>query len=215
MGGKLAIGETLWEVVSNYWHHARVLLPLGFVAALGVSLASRVGTGLWATIVLFAVPPVLWTLYEGVVVNLVRGLREEREARPLRDLLRATWTAAPPLIGVGLLYSVGTTVGFALLIVPGLILITLWAVVAPAVVIEGREVVAAFRRSQALTRESEWRVFVVVLIASAPTFGPIFLLWDSSEVSVLLTTLLGTVFAPLEGLVSAALYYRLREIERP
>jgi hypothetical protein len=37
-------------------------------------------------------------------------------------------------------------------------------VVAPAVVIEGCEVIAAFRRSQALSRESEWGIFVVAVI---------------------------------------------------
>ncbi|HEX6666426.1 MAG TPA: hypothetical protein VF081_07515 [Solirubrobacterales bacterium] len=214
MGGKLSIGDTLREVATNYWRHARVLLPLGFVVALLVSLISEVGTGLWATIIFIVLPPIVWSLYEGVVVNLVRALREGLPAPPVRELLRATWAVAPPLIGVGLLYSVGTTVGTALLVVPGLILMILWAVVTPAVVIEGCEVIAAFRRSQALSRESEWRIFVVILVVAVINLGPVFLFRDLAETSFPLAVLLGTVLAPIEGLVAAALYYRLLAIER-
>ncbi|HVQ59704.1 MAG TPA: hypothetical protein VMS60_12425 [Solirubrobacterales bacterium] len=213
MGGKLSIGDALREVAINYWRHARVLLPLGFVVALLAGLVVEVGAGLWGTIVFLVLTPALWTLYEGVVVNLVRARREGRPAPPVRDLLRATWAVAPPLIGVGLLYSVGTTVGIALLIIPGLILVTLWAVVVPAVAIEGREVVAAFRRSQALTRESEWRVFVVILVTVVIDFGPVFFFRDFADASLPLAVLLGTVLAPIEGLVAAALYYRLLEVE--
>jgi hypothetical protein len=113
MGGKLSIGDTLREAAVNYWRHARVLLPLGFVA-LAVALIGEVGTGLWRTIVFLLIPSIVCSLYEGVVVSLVRALREGREVPPLRDLLRATWAVAPPLIGVGLLYLVGTIVAIAL-----------------------------------------------------------------------------------------------------
>jgi hypothetical protein len=55
--------------------------------------------------------------------------------------------------------------GFLALIVPGLILITIWAVVAPAIVVENQGVIDAFGRSRELVRGNGWNVFFAVLLA--------------------------------------------------
>ena len=86
-------------------------------------------------------------VYAGIVAAAVTA----GTARPpLRELLRHLpfWR----LVCVDLLWVVVVVVGFLALVVPGLIFITWFALVAPAVEIEGRGVTDAFRRSRELVR---------------------------------------------------------------
>ena len=52
------------------------------------------------------------------------------------------------------------------MIVPGLILITIWAVVAPSIVVEDKGVFEAFGRSRELVRGNGWKVFVAIISRS-------------------------------------------------
>jgi hypothetical protein len=55
-------------------------------------------------------------------------------------------------------------IGFILLIVPGLILLVRWAVVAPVTVLERPGIFAAFGRSRELVRGNGWAVFGVIML---------------------------------------------------
>ena len=69
-----------------------------------------------------------------------------------------------PLFIVAILMSIGLTIGFILLIFPGLILLTVWAVVVPALVIDKAGIFGSFGRSADLTRGSRWQIFGLILI---------------------------------------------------
>jgi hypothetical protein len=79
------------------------------------------------------------------------------------------FSAATPYIVTlalnGILYGIAVVIGFILLVVPGLILITIWAVVAPSIVVENKGVIEAFGRSRELVRGNGWSVFGAILIA--------------------------------------------------
>ena len=74
-----------------------------------------------------------------------------------RPLLRRD-PAILPLIGFGILFGIGVAIGFVLLIVPGLILLTFWSVGAPAIVVERLGAIDAFGRSWHLVRGDAWSV---------------------------------------------------------
>lgn len=69
-----------------------------------------------------------------------------------------------PLIGVGLIFGFAISLGFVLLIVPGIIIMLMWSVAAPAVVVERDGVFRALRRSQELTKGFRWKIFGLFLI---------------------------------------------------
>lgn len=69
-----------------------------------------------------------------------------------------------PLIGLSLVSGLAFVVAALLLIVPAIILATVWYVAAPLVVIERSGVFAALGRSADLTRGERWNIFVVLLI---------------------------------------------------
>ena len=64
----------------------------------------------------------------------------------------------------GFVAGIAIGIGFVLLIVPGLFLLTIWALVAPVVVIERKGVMASLERSRELVRGHGWQVFAVIVV---------------------------------------------------
>lgn len=69
-----------------------------------------------------------------------------------------------PLLGVGLATSIVIAIGLIFLVVPGLILLTMWIVAGPARVAENVTVAEAIDRSDKLTDGHRWPVFGLILI---------------------------------------------------
>src|SRR5207249_1016249 len=81
-----------------------------------------------------AVAIIFWAvsvLYQGMVVKLVQDLQSGRRDHSVGDLLRSVEPVLLPLMAVSILTALGVAIGLALLIIPGLILLVLWSVVAP------------------------------------------------------------------------------------
>ena len=75
------------------------------------------------------------------------------------QMMSAASSAWLPLVGVSLLYGSGVVLGLILLVVPGLLLLTMWAVTSPVAAVERTGVYAAFHRSAELTRDHRWAIF--------------------------------------------------------
>jgi len=156
------------------------------------------------------------TLYQGMVVGLVRDLEEGRREPSFGDLYGYAAPVLLPLIGAGLLAGIGIGIGTALLIVPGLFLLTIWAVIAPVIVIERSGVVDSFGRSRELVRGNAWPVFWVIIIAFLISLigSQIFTsiaegIADGPLVRIVFNALAATITAPINALAAGVLYYRL------
>ncbi len=157
-----------------------------------------------------------------MVVELVRDVQDGRRDSSVGDLVRSVMPVLGPLIGAGILAGLGIGGGFILLIVPGLILLTMWAVIAPAIVIERRGVFDAFGRSRQLVKGQGWPVFGTVVVAYLIGFLAeiVFLLIangiaDGAIVRIVFSALASTIAAPISALVAAVLYYRLVGLQPP
>ena len=69
-----------------------------------------------------------------------------------------------PLLLLGILSALAITLGFVLLIAPGIILYVMWSVAAPALVEERLGPIRAFGRSRDLTRGARWKIFALTLV---------------------------------------------------
>jgi len=69
-----------------------------------------------------------------------------------------------PLVGLAILYTIGITLGFMLLIVPGFMLMVRWAITVPACVVEKLGPVASMGRSARLTKGHRWKIFGTLLL---------------------------------------------------
>jgi hypothetical protein len=124
-----------------------------------------------------------------------------------------------PLLLVGITAGVGVVVGFLLLIVPGLILITVWSVAAPVVVLERPPGLQALRRSRELVRGNGWPVFAVILVLDVLVViaaSALQLAADSagSGAGIVVRVVVGVLTAPLSALGAAVLYFALRRDEQ-
>jgi len=115
----------------------------------------------------FALAVLFWALailYQGIVVALVQDIQDGRRDHSVADLVRSVEPVFWPLVGVSILFGIGLGIGFVLLIIPGLILMVIWSVVAPVTVLERPGVFAAFGRSRELVRGNGWNVFGVIVL---------------------------------------------------
>ncbi len=98
------------------------------------------------------------------MVELVQDIQDGRRDHSIGDLIRSVEPVFWPLVAVSILFGLAVGIGFILLIIPGLILLTIWSVVAPVTVLERPGPFAAFGRSRELVRGNGWRVFGVIVI---------------------------------------------------
>jgi hypothetical protein len=154
-----AVISRIWEIYRDQFAvllgTALVLYGIQFVVYLLIP-----GSGIALTILFWA----LSILYQGIVVELVQDIQDGRRDHSIGDLIRSVEPVFWPLAAVSILFGIGLGIGFILLIIPGLILMVIWAVVAPVTVLERPGVFAAFGRSQQLVRGNGWNVFAVIVL---------------------------------------------------
>ncbi|HVT00458.1 MAG TPA: hypothetical protein VHE08_08075 [Solirubrobacterales bacterium] len=221
-GGRLGVGAVLSRVFDLYREHFGVLIPVAFWIFLAVSILGGIlsRTDALALVIFFAVSFAAAILYQGMVVSLVRDVQDGRRDFSVGELFNSVAPVLGALVGAGILYGIAVGIGFFLLIVPGCILLTIWAVIAPVIVIERKAAFEAFGRSRELVRGHGWPVFGTVIVATLITAIVSLILTAIAEaiaggpiLRIVFGALASTLTAPIGGLVAGVLYYRLRELK--
>jgi hypothetical protein len=223
MRRQLHVGETLGEAFSAYGAHAGVLLPLAFWLFLAVGVLDGVAGSSFALLSAgIVVGTVAGTVYKGMVVGLVRDVREGRPEPSVGELFANVVPVLVPLLLAGLLAGIAIFAGMLLLLVPGLFLLTIWSLIAPAIVIERKGLLEAFGRSRQLVRGHGWPVFGVLIVALLITAVVSLLFLQVAAaiaggplLRIVFSALAVTIAAPVEGLVAGVLYYRLAGFQAP
>ena len=221
MERKLDVGATLRQVFQTYGEQAGVLLPVAFCLYLIVAVVTALLAGSFALFPLvFAVGVVAATLYQGMVVGLVKDVQDGRRDSSVGELVGATWPVVLPLIGAGLLSGIAIGIGMFLLVIPGLILLTIWAVIAPVIVVEHSGVIAAFGRSRELVRGNGWQVFGVILTVFVITAVVSLVLAvigaaiaEGVGMRIVANLVSSTITAPIGALAAATIYFGLLSVK--
>ncbi len=216
MQHRIDSGAVIRRVLDIYVSQASVLMPAaavvfvftGIIAALLVVASS--GLALLAVLI----DLIAGTLFTGMVVELVADVQDGRRDSSPGQLLRAATPVLGQLILVGIIAGIGIVVGFILVIVPGLYLITVWSVAAPVVVLERPGVLAALSRSRQLVRGNGWQVFGVILVLYIAVGVVSFILEAIAEsagsgAGIVVRVIVGVLTAPLASLAAAVLYFEL------
>lgn len=221
MERKVSVGDILSRTFSIYRDQAGVLLPVAFwlflTAAIVEELTLDVLALFWIGII---VSLTVGTLYQGMVVGLVGDLQDGRRDSSAGDLMRSVVPVFWRLLGAGFLMALGVAGGLLLLVVPGLYLLTIWAVVAPVIVLERRRVTDSLGRSRQMVRGNGWPVFWTILVAFLIALVATLLLVEIADslangplVRIVLGSLAATLTAPIGALVASVLYFRLLELQ--
>ena len=121
-------------------------------------------------IALSCVDAIMAVLGQGALAGIALQRRDGAPSNLSAALVPAI-RRLPLMIVVSLLYIVGFMLGFVLLIVPGLMLLTMWAVIGPVLVAERTGVFETFGRSQDLTRHTRRRIFLLLVVAGIGSGG--------------------------------------------
>ena len=114
---------------------------------------------------LYLVAVVIGTfLLQGALVVAVSDARRQGPSLSIREVFRLVAPHLWPLVGAGILVAVAILIGLAAFIIPGLVVLAVSSMVAPAIVLEKRAVGESLRRSWQLVRRDILQVLVVVVV---------------------------------------------------
>ncbi len=159
-----AIVREAWETYKAHW---RTFVPLALVVYVILGLISLV-FGLilgWLGLLIGGLASIVGTFWlQGAFVEAVRDVRDGKQDLSIGETFSAVQPRLSALIVAGILAGLGIAVGLILLIVPGLYLLTIWSLIVPTIVLEGKSAGESFGRSRELVRGNGWNVFGVIVI---------------------------------------------------
>ena len=216
--GRIDVGGVISETFETYRQNAGVLIASAVVVFVVVGLVSGLlsdAGGLLLSLLALVIRMAGSALYTGFVVKLVEDVRDGRRDFSVGDLFSAAAPAIGPLVLMSILWGLGVAVGFLLLIIPGLFLITIWSMTAPSIVIERVGVMESFGRSRELVRGNGWSVFgtlvvvwliTIVIAAVISAIGAV-LGTGGFVIGVIISS---AVTAPIFSLAVSVIYFNLR-----
>jgi hypothetical protein len=217
MQARLDIGGVISRVWSIYVDQAPVLMPAAaavFVATGIVGALLIAGGSLGGVLAAEIIVIVAGMLFTGMVVELVADVQDGRRDSTPGQLLKAAAPVLGQLILVGIAASIAIVIGLFALVVPGLILVTIWAVFVPVIVLERTPGLGSLGRSRELVRGNGWQVFGVLFVLFVAV-GILASVLDSAAASagtgvgIVVRVVVGVLTAPLGSLASAVLYFEL------
>ncbi|MDH7970978.1 hypothetical protein QH494_02190 [Sphingomonas sp. AR_OL41] len=143
-------------------------IPLALLRVLSAHITAGFANSPWmslaATLIMSTVTSVLGVTLAYALISRIVVATLDGSDQPIAQDVDTVIRRFIILVTMAFLSNCG--IGFAtlLLIVPGLMLMTAWAMALPAVSVEPLGPIEALRRSEALTRGARWPVFGVILV---------------------------------------------------
>jgi hypothetical protein len=137
---------------------------------------------------------VLNVLCQAVVLY---GAFQDMRGRPVNlvESLQVGLRRFFPIIGLALLMYFLIMLGTMLLIVPGLILLTMWFVATPVCVVESLGPIKSMRRSSQLSKGHRWKIFGLILLVAV--LGSVII----GGINISLEALAGPILSLIGGLL--------------
>ena len=207
-----------------YKTFAKHLLAIAFViylvAAIITALLALAGGTIGILLGSF-VSVVAAFVLQATLVKAVQDVRDGHADLSIRQTVNEALPFLAPVAGASILAGIAITIGLLLIIVPGLFLITIWAVIVPVIIIERSGAMASFGRSRALVRGHGWHVFgtlvlvYIIMLVVNIVLGLVFSALPGVLGDGLSSVISGTLISPFLALVVTLVYYRLVGISAP
>ncbi len=217
-----AVLKEAWRLYKRLFTRSLVMGAVVFGVLNIVNEVARTGhTGLLIALLSIVVTIAGTALLQGGLVEIVRGLHVDGddEATAFDALGRARGRLGK-LVAVSLLVGLGVGLGALLLVIPGIVLATRWAVAVPVAMLEKGTARSAMKRSRKIVAGNGWSVFKVLFAVGLLT-GLVslpFTLVGAQEGPFgwwVATTLGAVLTAPYAAHALTIVYYALVEPARP
>jgi len=224
MNQKLDVARVFERIFEIYRDQFTLLIPAALVVFVPVALISGLiyagDVSIIGGLIVAAIATIATYWFQGMVVEAARDILDGRRDHTLGSLVQSVAPVIGPLIVAGILAGIGIGIGLLLLIVPGLFLLTIWAVIAPVIVIERRGALDSFGRSRELVRGHGWQVFGVIVVLFLVQFiitavlNAIANSVSDSFVGYTISDLIVRVLvAPFTALAAAVLFFELKALK--
>jgi uncharacterized membrane protein len=170
--GDFRIGRIFDRTTSTY---TRNFLPFSLVALIaaappllltysaGLDPTSVAGARGGMFIVTIVLSVVLGLLSQAILVYAAFQDMRDREVN-ISESLNVALSRFFPILGLAILTAIGVGIGFMLLLIPGLILMTMWFVGVPACMVDRLGPWDSLKRSAQLTKGYRWKLFGIMLL---------------------------------------------------
>ncbi|HEY0716368.1 MAG TPA: hypothetical protein VGD68_02035 [Streptosporangiaceae bacterium] len=154
-------------------------------------------------------------LLQAALVKAVQDVRDGRVDLSFAETVRAALPYLLPVAGASILAAIGITIGFIVIIIPGLILLTFWSLIVPAIVLDGTPAMGSFGQSWRTVRGYFWNVFgtyvlvFLIYLAFEIVLTLIFAVLPGAGRGFIASVVSGTLIAPFLAIVVSLIYYRL------
>ena len=132
------IGEA-WGIYKTHWRH---LLTLSFVTYLVVAMLAALLAAIltWVGVLIGLILTFVAAFWlQAALVKAVEDVRDGRADMSFQETFQAAKPHLGSVIVAGILAGIAIAIGLVLLIAPGLYLLTIWSVIVPVIVLEGKE----------------------------------------------------------------------------
>lgn len=218
IGVGLVFGDA-WALYRLLWRRGIAVSAAVFAIVAAATWAFGDSRGGGSQLAILILDIVATVFVQGMLVESVRNAHEGRPQDPVRAVYERVGTVFPSLFGGAIVYAVCVAVGLILLIVPGVILLTRWALFVPLIVLEGKKSRDARIDSNALVKGHSIEVFFTVLIMYVVLLLPnvvlVLALGGGAGTAAVVGFFCSTLAAPFEAHCLTAIYYRLRDPQRP
>lgn len=210
-----------WGIYKTHWRH---LLTLSFVTYLIVAVIAALLAAVltWLGVLIGLILTLVAAFWlQAALVKAVEDVRDGRADMSFQETFQAARPHLGSVIVAGILAGIAIAIGFVLLIAPGLFLLTIWSVIVPVIVLEGKSAGESFSRSRELVRGYGWGVLGVIVLTVLLLIGVEIVLglilspladWLQGFLSNIVT---GTLTAPVFAIVLTLLYFRLKAAKEP
>ena len=214
------LSGVLGEAWGYYRRFAAHFLLIAFVIYVGAAIVAAL-LGLAGGIGLFLgwiINLIAAFLVQAALVKAVQDVRDGRVDLNLGETVSAVLPYLLPVAAASILAGIGISIGFILIIVPGLVLLTFWSLIVPSIVIGGEGVFGSFGKSWRTVRGYAWHVFgtyvlvFLILIVFNIVLGLVLLALPVVARNFISNVISGTLVAPFLALVVTLIYYRLTAV---
>jgi len=211
------LSGVLGEAWGYYRRFAAHFLIIAFAIYVGAAIIAAL-LGLAGSVGLFLgwiINLIAAFLVQAALIKAVQDVRDGRVDLNLKETVSAVLPYLFTVTVASILASIGISIGFVLIIIPGLVLLTFWSLIVPSIVIGGEGVFSSFGKSWRTVRGYAWHVFgtyvlvALILIVFNIVLGLILLALPLVARNFISNVVSGTLVAPFLALVVTLIYYRL------